>query len=81
MAKRNETVYEIVIERHGRKNNDPAAHGTGVEALLDPAGIGEIKAHADALRTTFFDMSSGAVAFLDGLSYNLARWYQISLPL
>jgi len=32
--------------RHGPKNNDPRAHQTGVEALLDPEKIHEIIAHA-----------------------------------
>ena len=35
--------------RHGPKNNDPAAHGTGVEALLDPQKIPEIRAYASGL--------------------------------
>ncbi len=32
--------------RHGPKNNDPSAHGTGVEALLDPAQIYKILRYA-----------------------------------
>ena len=34
------------LYRHGPKNNDPAAHGTGVEALLDPDKLPVIRAHA-----------------------------------
>ncbi len=40
---------ELRLIRHGPKNNDPAAHGTGVEALLDPHKIPEIKAYASRL--------------------------------
>ena len=36
----------IDLLRHGPKNNDPAAHQTGVEAQLDPRRIDEIRAHA-----------------------------------
>ena len=37
---------QIYLLRHAWKNNDPKAHGTGVEALLDPAKIPEIKGDA-----------------------------------
>ncbi len=40
---------ELHLIRHGPKNNDPAVHGTGVEALLDPEKIPEIRAYASRL--------------------------------
>nr|MBI4157179.1 hypothetical protein [Candidatus Woesearchaeota archaeon] len=36
----------IKLHRHGPKNNNPEAHQTGVEALLDPEKIPEIKKYA-----------------------------------
>jgi hypothetical protein len=47
-------MYSLAIVRHGHKNNDPEAHGTGVEALLDPTKLHLIKRyaaqHADMVR-------------------------------
>lgn len=37
---------ELRLIRHGPKNNDPAVHGTGVEALLDPTRLHLIISHA-----------------------------------
>ena len=36
----------IKLVRHGSKNNDPSAHGTGIEALLNPLKIKDIVAFA-----------------------------------
>lgn len=36
----------IHLIRHGPKNNDPAVHGTGVEALLDPVKMYQILGYA-----------------------------------
>jgi len=40
---------ELHLIRHGPKNNNPGAHGTGVEALLDQERIPEIRAYASCL--------------------------------
>ena len=39
-------MYNLKLMRHGPKNNNPEAHQTGVEALLDPDKITEIKEFA-----------------------------------
>jgi len=46
---------QIDLLRHGPKNNNPDVHGTGVEALLDPVKIPEIKTHAYGLITDSID--------------------------
>ncbi len=55
-------MKRIDLYRHGPKNNSPDAHGTGVEALLDPSRIPDIEAHA---RKVFQDAHKGGYSRIE----------------
>ena len=64
-------MHVLVLRRHGPKNNDPQAHATGVEALLDPRGIKQI-IQAAALELNVLPLLGSMVNAPDGRVINLS---------
>jgi len=64
-------MAKIHLLRHGPKNNNPEAHQTGVEALLDPQGINKIISQASEL------LSDRSYAVRNGFDYSINTFNRI----